>query len=821
MKITLKNFRCYEDKTFDFGENGIVLISGKSGAGKSTILNALYFVLFGIGTKIVMYGKTSCNVTLEFDGMTIVRSKRPNRLVVNEIYEDEEAQGIINKKFGETFNTTGYISQNAKDSFILMSPIEKLGFLEKFAFQDIDLPQIKKRCKDLIKERNESLIKVTSQLEMASLMVKELGKPEEVCFPLKCSKKNRDKAIKNEIIRYKNVQILIKRCKKRISSLEKELNSLRVYEVKITTKEKSINGIVQKIGKLTLEKESINYKGDIEVKKCEKDLMMFISQRELVSLKNRYEEDQKRLQIMKKEEIDKLSEKIKDMKFNIWKEYNKDEIDELIIDYKHIIKDLEKLYEEKSNLGRYRVDEDLLEKQKQELEYTKKILYDKNKVLDKLKFQQEVFSCPSCDIKLRFENDELFVVENSISTDINEQQDIETISIDISKLKDKILGLENIIRIESNKLERYKEIKNNVNKIEEQYEEIPDMKDIKDNLEYVIDYTVKQQELEKNIKKLEDKLNKNIYSSSIVLFEESLEKQQNEIEYHSKKVGKNILSNDIDEEQLRENITTQKNNKEKIYMIESNINNLEKEKLEFEKQIDICKQNHLKVYESVREIDLVDSELNNSLSELNKLKDKKNVHEKNVKDIDKYKEYKKSYDTYMSWINKVNVLEKQEIEYRKQYGAAILLKEKILESESIAMLNIISSINAHTHIYLESFFPDNPISVKLVPFKESKQGKVIKKKPQINLEIEYKGMEAELNMLSGGELSRVILAFALALAEMFNTPMIMLDECTSSLDQELTGDVMDGIKENFNGKIVLIIAHQIIEGGFSKVIKVG
>ena len=136
------------------------------------------------------------------------------------------------------------------------------------------------------------------------------------------------------------------------------------------------------------------------------------------------------------------------------------------------------------------------------------------------------------------------------------------------------------------------------------------------------------------------------------------------------------------------------------------------------------------------------------------------------------------------------------------------------------MINIISSINTHANVYLECFFPDNPISVKLVTFKETKKGKTIKKKPQINLEIEYKGMEADINMLSGGELSRIILAFSLALGEMFNTPMMLLDECTSSLDQELNTVVMDGIRENFSGNIVIIIAHQCITGMFDKVIKI-
>ena len=152
-----------------------------------------------------------------------------------------------------------------------------------------------------------------------------------------------------------------------------------------------------------------------------------------------------------------------------------------------------------------------------------------------------------------------------------------------------------------------------------------------------------------------------------------------------------------------------------------------------------------------------------------------------------------------------------------EHASATNLKEKILEAESVAMLNIIDSINAHARVYLDCFFPDNPISVNLQTFKETKKST----KPQINIEIEYKGMEADINMLSGGELSRVILAYTMALAEMFNTPLLLLDECTSSLDQDLTETVFNSIRENFNGKITLLIAHQVVMGTFDKIINLG
>ena len=74
-------------------------------------------------------------------------------------------------------------------------------------------------------------------------------------------------------------------------------------------------------------------------------------------------------------------------------------------------------------------------------------------------------------------------------------------------------------------------------------------------------------------------------------------------------------------------------------------------------------------------------------------------------------------------------------------------------------------------------------------------------------------------MLSGGELSRIILAYTLALAEMFNTPLIMLDECTSSLDADTSEIVFDAIKENFNNKLIIIIAHQVVKGHFDNTIE--
>ena len=97
IKISLTNFKCWDKKTVEIPDNGLTLLSGKSGAGKTTILEAFIFALFGTGSKLPSYGKTNCKVQLTFNDFDITRTKRPNRLVLKHnknTYEDDAAQAI-------------------------------------------------------------------------------------------------------------------------------------------------------------------------------------------------------------------------------------------------------------------------------------------------------------------------------------------------------------------------------------------------------------------------------------------------------------------------------------------------------------------------------------------------------------------------------------------------------------------------------------------------------------------------------------------------------------------------------------------------------
>jgi DNA repair ATPase RecN len=183
-----------------------------------------------------------------------------------------------------------------------------------------------------------------------------------------------------------------------------------------------------------------------------------------------------------------------------------------------------------------------------------------------------------------------------------------------------------------------------------------------------------------------------------------------------------------------------------------------------------------------------------------------------------YQQYKSALTKYLSINKEIDLVQTKEKEISLEYQALLTLNSKILEAESIALGNFIDLINEKVQFFIDHFF-DSEMIVKLKAFKPSKKIGV-SEKPQINLEVEYKGEESDVNCLSGGEYSRLVLAFNLAFVQISNCPLVLLDECTSSLDSENTSNVFEKIIDFFPDRIVIAVAHQVIEGQFLSVIKI-
>ena len=179
MKLTLKNFRCYTNQTFEFDDDEITLISGPSGRGKTTILIAIQFALFG-ATKhkyLVSFNKTSCEVEIEYKNFKIKRTKRPNILNVTHagsFYEDKEAQVIINKYFGIA---------NSSMFFLDLSHLEKMTFLQTIVNNNYDVDSLKLKVKNSISNLNRELATLDGQISNTKNMLEIIQKPDIVEKP--------------------------------------------------------------------------------------------------------------------------------------------------------------------------------------------------------------------------------------------------------------------------------------------------------------------------------------------------------------------------------------------------------------------------------------------------------------------------------------------------------------------------------------------------------------------------------------------------------------------------------------------------------------
>jgi len=171
------------------------------------------------------------------------------------------------------------------------------------------------------------------------------------------------------------------------------------------------------------------------------------------------------------------------------------------------------------------------------------------------------------------------------------------------------------------------------------------------------------------------------------------------------------------------------------------------------------------------------------------------------------------YDKYI--LNKTRIQE-QLTNTERKYTLSKKFRDAIVTAEMLTISALIEEINTHLANYLNVFFPDNPITIDLRLFKANEKTKVVRN--QVNIQVGYRGSITDLTSLSGGEMDRVHIAFTLALAEIFNVPLLMIDETLSSLDREACESIVEHI--NKEGKCIMIIAHQISHGLFDHVFEV-
>ena len=701
MKIRLENFLCYSDRTIDFGIEGITLISGPSGVGKTTILKGIFFALFGEGTKLQAYGKTSTRVELEFGDMKITRTKRPNRLVVNDIHEDEAGQEIINRLFGDTFKTSGYIQQNNLTSFILKSPRDKLEMLEKFACRDVQMSDIKKRLKMESLKARDQLTSVTSNLEMIRQLLEETEQPSLVRFPLKCSKSNIEKAIKNEGVRYKNCGVRIQKAQRRMNRVQEELVCTKVLEAKLEVRTSQLESLTQSITCEQNKKESLDngkllmhYQGMMRA---------VLARQKFYDLRVRYKDENQSLCKMKEEEIKATKDRLTEWESELYQEYSPSDLSTTIVETKTLLRDFKRVEQLEKDLSSYIITQEEITNLDQDLERAQEKLVKKEKDHRDLEISQNTYSCPCCSTLLSLHQGKL---NKCPVGHVPKTGELEKAKSDVRRAKILLKKKQDDLSEKEYRLKSKNALQSKIDWILDSYEERMSVKDIQEDLDYLREYRTTQKSLSAKIKHEKEKLEEGELSSSLTLIVKKVRNMKLDLDKLEKdsKVGEAL---EIEDRYKLDELIEEE--KDKRLMFRNSCDRLEtmkKEQKEAQNDLEIAKATHLQRFKKVRKLEMIERYLQRYKEDIHRESKAKQLHEKSLAQIEDWKRYQEKLKTYHDLQKRVAGLQLKEVKTRQHYGSLMILKEKILEAESLAMLNIIEIINVHARTYLDAFFPD-------------------------------------------------------------------------------------------------------------------
>ena len=164
MIVTIIGFRSHKLSKYEVKDGKLTLIAGRSGAGKSTIFQAVYWCLYANMRHVYPNGtKGKCEVTLEFEDVIVNRKKNPEQVSIqigNDIFDGEQAQKMIEQRFGtkDLWSTTSYIQQNSRCGLLFGTNSEKLAIINELSFTNCDPAEVQQKINNTLKEVQNNLL---------------------------------------------------------------------------------------------------------------------------------------------------------------------------------------------------------------------------------------------------------------------------------------------------------------------------------------------------------------------------------------------------------------------------------------------------------------------------------------------------------------------------------------------------------------------------------------------------------------------------------------------------------------------------------------
>ena len=824
MKLTLKNFKCYHYQSFEFDDDTLTLISGPSGQGKTTILQAIQFALYGstLQKYLISHNKTTCEVILEYKDFKIKRTKRPNILYVNWnncVYEDKEAQVLLNKYFGVI---------NSCVFFLDLSHFEKMDFLEKIVNADCNVKDLKLKIKNKVAELNKQLAVIDGQLSTATSMAGLIEKPEHMEEPVWMGKSH--EVGKDELLR-KKTELL--RLLDVMTAKQKKWNELTSQKSVIESEISLLRSGIESAGvDDCVQQQVLNLES--KLKQMTKQSLLFQKEREkFLIVKDALTELEKYKAITDEtstiisSQLEQLNESIKAQELKSQRVEYQQLLKQERDDWEQKVDKYQKLCAQASGALCVPLDEPdkyLSGLKIQKLEYERAVEFaskhDLGRCNDEIAALKRSFlkryRCLVCQTTLTINLDTFEQVEsdgrdespdsrdNPMQVEVNRLVQIKDKLKKLEKTKDRlvqdncVIGARNLETIVT-------EIKN-VSSYIEASAQLDQLKDFKPS-KYLL-------KMEKNLGGAEELLEGLDLELEKLL---SLKKEHNKLTI---KHG-NVLQQLKIKKSILNKIETFKNAYDEVAsaclldeiasvseLLRQRQMDLEKFKTKqrLEKQL-------YKFNEQIKEItpsrgwEITISELNDQLDQIEEYLNW-------WASFEKYAEFQARLTKYDTIQQELTALANEKKKLEHQYIKILLFKQKVVESEHESLQFMIDIINTHLSLFLQDFFSEStgdPIQIVLELLHE--------KRPQIDTIINYKGNRVDYKSLSTGEYARVKLAFDLTFKEILGEQIVMLDECTANLDQDLSTKIFNKIKTTFPTKTILVVAHQVVMGTFDNVLK--
>lgn len=142
MLLKIRNFKCHKILDININNAETTLISGPSGRGKTTVIDALMWCLYG-SQSLIRGCADDCDVTIENTDLLIRRQRRPKRLQVmymNHVYDDAQAQYVIDRLYGpeDLFMCTSVIEQGSLNRFFDLKAADKFKLITDMIFDSTD-----------------------------------------------------------------------------------------------------------------------------------------------------------------------------------------------------------------------------------------------------------------------------------------------------------------------------------------------------------------------------------------------------------------------------------------------------------------------------------------------------------------------------------------------------------------------------------------------------------------------------------------------------------------------------------------------------------